>query len=249
MDRDLIVDLAHADHPVASPLDDETVEQLLRRALTGRRSVLDLGCGDGTWLLRALRLHRGLVAVGVDTSGAGFVRTRRAARAEGLADRLRLHVADARTWTAEERFDVVLSVGAAHAFGGLVATVEAAAEHLRPGGRLLVGEGFWERPPDDRALELLGASTDDYADLAGTTEAVRAVGWEPVHGHVSSLEEWDAYEWSWTGSLTRWALEHPDDPRSAEVLEVAAQHRAAWLGGYRGALGFVTLLLAQRPGL
>ncbi|PWJ46982.1 Methyltransferase domain-containing protein [Quadrisphaera granulorum] len=249
MDRSLIGDLAHTDHPIASPLDDDTVDALLRRALAGQRSVLDLGCGDGTWLLRALRLNRGLHpelhAVGVDLSGAGFERTRTAADAEGLGDRLELHVADAAMWSTDERFDVVLSIGAAHAFGGLVPAVEAAASHLQPGGRLLVGECFWEQPPNDAALGALGASADDYANLASTVEAVRSAGWEPLHAHVSSLQEWDAYEWSWTGSLTRWALEHPDDPSSAEVLTVAAEHRAAWLGGYRGTLGFVTLLLGD----
>lgn len=247
MDQNLIGDLAHADHSVAAPLADDTVDALLRHALDGQRSVLDLGCGDGTWLLRALRLQPGLHAVGVDLSGAGFERTRTAADAEGLGDRLALHVADAATWSSDERFDVVLSIGATHAFGGLVPTVEAAASHLGPSGRLLVGECFWEQPPGARALEALGAAAGDYRDLASTVEAVRAVGWEPLDGHVSSLAEWDAYEWSWTGSLTRWAVEHPEHPSSAEVLEVAAQHRTAWLGGYRGTLGFVTLLLVQRP--
>lgn len=255
MDRALVGDLAHADHPVAAPLDDASVDRLLRTALAvppGPRSVLDLGCGDGTWLLRALRLSPGLRpdlrAVGVDLSGAGFERTRTAADAEGLGDRLQLHVADAATWSAGERFDVVLSIGATHAFGGLVPTVEAAASHLHPGGRLLVGECFWEQPPSAGALAALGASADDYRDLAGTVDALRSAGWEPLTGHVSSLAEWDAYEWSWTGSLTRWALQNPDDPSSGEVLELAAQHREAWLGGYRGTLGFVTLLLARRPG-
>ena len=247
MDRTVLSDLAHAEHPVASPLDDETVDRLLLLALDGRRSVLDLGCGDGTWLLRALRQDAQLRAVGVDVSGAGFDRVRDTAEQAGLAAGLQLHRADARTWRSAERFDVVLSVGATHAFGGLVPTLTAAGEHLRPGGRVLVGECFWERPPSEHVLGLLGADAADYEDLAGTARAVLAAGWVPLHGHVSSLQEWDEYEWSWTGSLTRWAVDHPDDPESEEVHRVAAEHRRAWLEGYRGTLGFLTLLLTPRP--
>jgi hypothetical protein len=67
-----------------------------------------------------------------------------------------------------------------------------------------------------------------------------------VHGHVSSLEEWDEYEWSWTGSLADWALEPGRDPGDrAEALEAARAHRDAWLGGYRGVLGFATLVLVD----
>lgn len=247
MDRTMISDLAHAEHPVASPLDDETVDRLLRLALDDQRSVLDLGCGDGTWLLRALRRDRRLRAVGVDISGAGFDRVQAEAEQAGLGGGLELHQADAQEWTSPERFDVVISIGATHAFGGLIPTLAAAGRHLRPGGRLLVGECFWEQAPNEEMLSLLGAEPEDYEDLAGTVAAVTAAGWVPLHGHVSSLQEWDAYEWSWTGSLTRWATDHPQHPDSAEVLAVATEHRRVWLEGYRGTLGFLTLLLAPRP--
>ncbi len=43
-----------------------------------------------------------------------------------------------------------------------------------------------------------------------------------VHGHVSTLQEWDEYEWSWTGSLADWALADGRDPAErAEALEAA----------------------------
>jgi hypothetical protein len=69
-----------------------------------------------------------------------------------------------------------------------------------------------------------------------------------VHGHVSSLSEWDHYEWCWTGALAQWALDHPDSPDADRALGVADEHREQWLSGYRGTLGFVTLVLrrAQR---
>lgn len=58
------------------------------------------------------------------------------------------------------------------------------------------------------------------------------------------LAEWDDYEWSWAGSLTEWALREAltDDDRR-EALEIARAHHDEWLRGYRGQLGFVTVVL------
>lgn len=245
VDRTEISDLAHARHPIASPLSDETVDRLLALAVTGRSSVLDLGCGDGSWLLRALRREPALTAVGVDVSGTGFDRVVEQAEREGLGDRLRLVQADAREWTTRDRFDVVLSVGATHAFGGLAPTLSAADRHLGPDGQLLVGECIWEQEPSEQTLFLLGASLTDYGDLATTVDAVASAGWVPLDGHVSSVQEWDAYEWSWTGSLARWALDYPDHPDRLEVMAASAEHRRVWLEGYRGTLGFLTMLLSR----
>ncbi|MFT2706166.1 SAM-dependent methyltransferase [Clavibacter zhangzhiyongii] len=247
MDRDRISDLAHADHPIASPLGDDSVDRLLALAVAGRGTVLDLGCGDGSWLLRALRREPSLTAVGVDHSDAGFDRVREAAAREGLSSRLELIRADARSWTRDARFDVVLSVGATHAFSGLEPTLAAVEGHLRPGGRALVGECFWERPPSPQVLDVLGARPDDYGDLAATVEVAAASGWVPLQGHVSTLQEWDDYEWSWTGALARWALENPGDPDSEQVATASLEHRRAWLEGYRGTLGFLTMLLGRPP--
>ncbi|MEK8226808.1 class I SAM-dependent methyltransferase [Oerskovia sp. M15] len=243
MDRSALSHLAHVEHPVAAPLGDTTVEDLLRRTLTGRRSVLDLGCGDGTWLLRALQMHPDLTAVGVDHSDAGFDDTRARATAAGVADRLTLHRSDARDYASPAPVDAVLSIGAAYAFGGLEPTLSACREHLGDDGVLLLADCFWSRTPDQDLLDDLGITTDEYGDLPGTIETVTRHGWVPVHGHVSSLEEWDAYEWSWTGSLARWALEHPQHPDAGQALAAADEHRAQWLGGYRERLGFLTLLL------
>jgi hypothetical protein len=45
--------------------------------------------------------------------------------------------------------------------------------------------------------------------------------------------------------LAGWALDHPDHPDREQVLQVSAEHRHAWLHGYRGVLGFVFLLLRR----
>ncbi|MFJ6794973.1 SAM-dependent methyltransferase [Streptomyces sp. NPDC091268] len=243
MERHRISSLAHTDHPIAAPLGDDSVRALLERTLPhGDARLLDLGCGSGAWITRALAARPALRADGVDTDAETMAAARRAAAEAGLGDRLAFHTEDAGEFTSPHRYDVVLSVGATHAFGGLLPTLEAARRHLAPGGSVLVGDCFWEREPGPATLDA-GFAADEYDDLATTVARVTADGWTPLYGHASTLREWDDYEWSWTGSLSRWALDHPEHPDAAQALEVAADHRDAWLHGYRGTLGFITLLL------
>ncbi|MFJ9543352.1 hypothetical protein ACIRPX_39820 [Streptomyces sp. NPDC101225] len=86
---------------------------------------------------------------------------------------------------SDKPFDVVLSFGAAHAFGGLLPTLAAARTRPAPGGRVLVGDGFRERPHSQAAVGMPG----DFADLATTAERVEADGWTPVGGHVSTRQD------------------------------------------------------------
>ncbi|POX48067.1 SAM-dependent methyltransferase [Streptomyces sp. Ru71] len=244
MNREHISRLAHADHPIAAPLDDDAVRRLLDRGIPRPDArILDLGCGGAEWLLRALAAHPRLRAEGVDVSPRALAHARERANALGVEDRLVLHQQDAADFTAPHTFDLVVSVGATHAFGGPLATLAAARKHLAPGGRVLLGDGFWEREPGPDAVEMLG----DLDDLPTFVDRVLADGWTPVHGHISTRGELDAYEWAWTGSLAAWALDHPGEPGSAQALEAAGVHRAEWLRGYRDAFGFVTLVLRPTP--
>jgi SAM-dependent methyltransferase len=240
VNREQISRLAHADHPIAAPLDDDSVYRLLERGISrGDGRILDLGCGGGEWLVRALTTHPRLRAEGVDISERSLAHARKTARVHGVQERLALHHEDAAGFTASRAFDLVLSVGATHAFGGLLPTLTAARKHLAPGARVLIGDGFWVHEPCLEAVEMLG----DLADLPTTVDRVIADGWTPVYGHISTRRELDDYEWAWTGALASWALDHPDDPDSSQALQAATTHRDQWLRVYRDALGFLCLIL------
>ncbi|WP_406350002.1 SAM-dependent methyltransferase [Streptomyces sp. NBC_00658] len=244
MDREMISQLSHADHPINSPLDDESVRRLLRRTVEhGNERVLDLGCGEAAWLLRTLAAHPKVTAEGVDNSAQLLAKARQEASDLGVGQRLVLHHQDATEFTSPRPFDAVLSVGSTHAFGGLLPTLDAARKHLAPDGRVLVGDAYWEREPTISAREMLG----EYEDLATTMDRVVAHGWTPVFGHISTRQELDDFEWCWTGSLATWALDHPEHPASAEVLAVATTHRSQWLHSYRDSFGFITLVLRRTP--
>ncbi|QFY06902.1 methyltransferase domain-containing protein [Nonomuraea phyllanthi] len=241
MDRQLISAIAHRDHPIAAPVSEANLDRLLRRAsLPEQARVLDLGCGEAEWSLRALELLPSAVADGVDISERALASAAESATARGLADRLSLHRMPAADFVAAQPYDLVLCVGSTHAFEGLKGTMAAAARFVRPGGLVLVGEGFWEREPAPEVVAEIGA----YPDLAGTVAAAESGGWLTVYAHVSTREEWDEYEWSWTGTLARWAAAHPG-PDGDQALAVMLEHREMWLNGYRDLLGFATLLLQR----
>ncbi|MBT2209392.1 cyclopropane-fatty-acyl-phospholipid synthase family protein [Actinomadura sp. NEAU-AAG7] len=244
MNREQISAAAHARHPIAGPLEEASVRRLLDRAAPERGRVLDLGCNTGAWLLRALDGRPGLRADGVDLDEGALATGRARAAEAGLGDRVAFHLGDARAFTSSEPYDLVLSVGAAHAFGGLMPTLAAARGHLAPGGAVLAGDGFWEREPGRAALDA-GFTADEYAGLPATADRIAAAGWTIVYAHVSTRHEWDDYEWSWTGALAQWGIDHPED--RADAFAAADEHRRAWLHGYRGTLGFVTFVLRETP--
>jgi SAM-dependent methyltransferase len=240
VDREQMSRLAHADHPVAAPLDDDSVRRLLSSGIAGADArILDLGCGGAEWLLRALTAYPGARAEGVDISEGALADARQNARARGLDDRLVLHHRDASEFVTAQLFDLVISVGATHAFGDLVATLTAAQTYLAPGGRILVGDGFWTGEASADAVDMLG----NLDDLPTMVDRVVAAGWTPIYGHISTRQELDDYEWAWTGSLASWALDHADDPDSAWALATADTHRTEWLRGYREVFGFLCLVL------
>ncbi|MDH6121686.1 cyclopropane fatty-acyl-phospholipid synthase-like methyltransferase [Kitasatospora sp. GAS204A] len=243
MDRQERSRLAHTHHPITAPLTDESLAAVLRRAVRhGNERVLHLGCGSGAWLLRALAAHLDLTADGVDPDPAALTEARIAAEHLGVIRRLGLHHKAPAEFTPPHPYDLVLCIGATPAFDTLAATLSAADHHLSPGGTLLLGTGYWQRPPEQAARESVG---HDLVDLPTLTDHLTTAGWLPIHGHTSTRAELDDYEWSQTGTLTEWALDHPAHPAATEATQAAAEHRTAWLRGYREAFGFVTLLLRR----
>jgi SAM-dependent methyltransferase len=244
VDRALASAVAHRWHPIAAPVSADNLRLLVERLdLPPHGQLLDLGCGFGEWLFAALEAVPGARGTGVDTSEPALAEARRRAAVRGLTERVAFEQADAAGWAGEGDFDAVLCIGATHAFGGLGPALDAVRTHLRPGGRVLLGEGYWEGTPTQTALDALGAAPGELPGIAGLVAEATAHGFEPGYGHLSTTAEWDHYEWSWTGALTQWALTEAPDGERDQALDLAREHRRQWLEGYRGQLGFATIVL------
>lgn len=118
---------------------------------------------------------------------------------------------------------------------------------VAPGGQVLLGEGYWRRPPSSEYLEALGdATADELAGYGGLLEAADTSGLIPLWSCVASERDWDRYEWTLVLNCERWAAQHAGDP-AAEVLHAraaAARSRMALPAG-RETLGFALLLLRR----
>ncbi|MFY1692529.1 SAM-dependent methyltransferase [Plantactinospora sp. WMMB782] len=223
-----------------TPLSEQHADLLLERLdIPAGGSVLDLGCGWGELLLRAVAGSGPALGVGVDTDADALERGRRAARERGLG-----HVSFVRQAAATWRqpADRVLCLGSAHALGGTAAALAALAGLVRPGGRLLFGDGFWERTPSAEAVEIFGA---DVLGLPDLVELVRDTGWRVLHLSTTDQREWDDFESTWRAGREEWLLAHPDHARAADVRAELDSRLREYLTVYRGLLGLGYFVLSR----
>ena len=227
-------------NPLGSAKADRLVE-LLPLAAGGR--VLDAGCGGGEFLLRVVDKHA-VEGVGVDRDPRCIQTARERAESRGLANRCAFHEAEMGAFTAPPgSFEAAICLGSTHAFGAGEAaypnTLARMRELVRPGGHLLVGEGFWRREPAAEYLALLGDPVGVYRDHAENIAKER--GWQAVYAAVSSDDEWDDFEWSHQMRLQREAAADPANPANPAWPARLARARA-WREGYlrwgRSTLGF-----------
>jgi SAM-dependent methyltransferase len=148
-------------------------------------------------------------------------------------------------------FDVAVCLGATHAFGDGDAAYPGALDELtrlvRPGGQLLIGEGYWKQPPAREYLELLGDPPGIDHDHAGNIAFAEARGLVPLYATVSNEDEWDHFEWSHRMRIEREAARHPDDAALAEKRRRSRAWRDGYLRWGRSTMGF-GLYLFMTPG-
>jgi SAM-dependent methyltransferase len=224
-----------------SPLSAVTVARLATAATAHRpRTITEYGCGWGRFLLDCLAAAPGATGLGLDIHAPDIDRARRDADARGLSDRAEFRVAEA-TGHAE-RSDLLISVGAQHAFGTTPEALAALRDRLAPGGRALFGLDFWARLPTEDELAHMwpDASADDSTGLPEIVDRIIDAGWHVLDIHESTRAEFDAFDIGFLRERQEWIAARPDHPERAAV----AREVASWIRGHRGPMGFVTFLLA-----
>jgi SAM-dependent methyltransferase len=224
-----------------TPLSEDHADLLLDRlGVEADDQIADLGCGWGQLLIRAVAKTPICRGIGVDTAEWALARGRAEAIELGVSDRVVFIAEDASTWA--ESADRVVCVGASHAWGGTVQALRSLSDLVRPGGRVLFGDGYWDQPPTTAASELFG---DDIVSLSTLADQALGAGWRILHLSSADQNEWDEFESTWRAGREQWWLSNRDDPRAHEVRARLDQRLHEYLTVYRGVLGFGYLVLAR----
>lgn len=239
MDRVRFTTIAHASHERLSPISAGRADRLLDALGADAASrAIDVGCGKGGFLVRLVE-RSGCAGVGIDTNPA-FLAAARGLASQRVPDAaIEWIEGDATSYpAAPASFDAAICLGATHALGGFVPALQALQRWVKPGGRLLVGEGYWKREPEPEYLEFLGAKRDEFLVHDGNRMQGEALGMRSVAAEESSLEEWDAYENLYADAVERFAALHLDDPDTPAMLDRIRGWRTAYRTWGRETLGF-----------
>jgi SAM-dependent methyltransferase len=233
--------IGHGDLAFHNPIPEQAVEELLDLLALGPADrALDVGCGRGELLIRIAE-GSGAGGLGIDRSDEQIARARHevATRVPGVE--MHFEARDAATLVAPAAaFALAACIGSSHALGSLDETLARLTELVRPGGYLLVGEGYWLRKPAPEELEPLGAAESDLGSFANLLSVGESYGLAPVHVAVATPRDWDSYEWAYVFNLDRYAAGHPDEEGIELVRQRAdAMRRRRLLAAERGEmLGF-----------
>jgi len=241
--------IAHASHRVLGPLASSTIERALTRAAelgeTSSDLVLDIGCGKGELLLRALQ-HMGGQARGVEPNPAFAAAARERARELGLTAQVTIEECRWQDVHAPPT-DAALAIctGSVHAFGSFGDALRALHGVVTPHGLALVGPAYWKREPAAEYLAALGSTRDDQDDWDGTLARVQAAGWRVHHAHASTREEWEDYERAYAANVHAWCAAHAGDPEASPFSDRIARWSALVERDGLDTMGYALLLLQR----
>lgn len=139
--------IAHSNHRYLSPLSDEKAQGLLR-SLTSNLSaediVLDAGCGKAALLIDTLRMSP-VSGIGVDINRQFLNEAR-----SRFPDETRLTLFDCPLLEhsrPRQGYSAIMCVGSTHAFGSFEECLRVSMDWLKPGGRILIADGYWKQSP------------------------------------------------------------------------------------------------------
>ncbi|MBT2442064.1 class I SAM-dependent methyltransferase [Streptomyces sp. ISL-36] len=233
------------------PLSEARATRMIERlAANSPATVLDIGCGWGELLLRVLESAPGSTGVGIDINAEDLARGRVLAKERGLAERVRF-VEESAFGTTRGPVDAILCLGASQALcdpeqpHDPAAALRELRRLVKPGGRVVLGEGFWQRTPtrDELAAMWPDAQPGDHLLLGPLVDLAIEAGFRPAWIETASVEEWEEFESGYRHETEVWLAGHPDHPLAAETRERVDRQRSTWLNGYRNLLGIAYLTL------
>lgn len=252
MTSDLYTYIAHKDQPYANPMGEAAINRATDLLdLPPGANACDFGSGFCELPLRlANRWGAKVAAIELSPRIAQGAEQRIASRppARGSVSLLKGDAGTFRPSFAPESMDLCACIGAPHALGGYHKALEVLFKLTRPGGKILVGEGFWTTPePSPSYLAATGIAADEFMLHFENIEHALDMGLQSLWSITASQREWDEYEWAHARAIEAYADAHPGDPEAAQMLQRSRNWRRAYLRWGRDTLGF-GLYLFRKPG-
>lgn len=241
MDRTRFSHIAHGGLRLCNPAGSDRVDRAIELLeLPPGASVLDIGAGKCEWPAR-IAARYGARCVAVEPARL-FADEARELHAEhinaGCLEIVERTAADYFSEHPDARFDATLCVGSSHALGTYAEALDALIGRTRPGGTIVLGEGYWKQPPDPEYLKALGGAESDLLTHAGNVRAAIDRACTPLWCSTVSDDEWDEYEWAYSRNVERFVRENPEDPDAQAMLDRSRGWRDTVLSGGRSSLGF-----------
>ncbi len=212
------------------PIQLEQASVLLRHLnLTIEDKIVDFGCGKGEFLIRAAEQY-GCEGLGIDKNPTFIFEANYAAENHNVSELVKFDLAEGnKVYNELHGFSVGICTGATHALNGFDRALHIFNEMLQVGGRILIAEGFWNKPPRQEYLDLLGCDVSELNTHEANRRILGECGFELIHSMVSTIEDWDAYEGDYAKAVFDYLKEYPDDPDCPAMLS----RIQTWNDGYK----------------
>lgn len=212
---------------------EEVIELL---GLDSAATVLDIGSGKAELLIRLIERYQ-VKALGLELDPSCIQEAHEQAVERIPTDRLELRACDAQMFDVEPAsFDFASCLGACHIYGGFRPTLERLAYYVRPGGQVLLGDGYWKQEPTQEYLTALETTRDELQTHAENVATGVSLGLVPMYACVCNEDEWDRFEW--LRMYERYASRKPDDPGLPALIAHLHAWRDIYLRWGRDTLGF-----------
>lgn len=234
---------AHRDLPHANPLSTPQFDALVETiAQDLPRNVLDIGCGWGSFAIALAEVCDAAI-LGIDINSDFLSRATSMSAKRTLIGQIDFREASAAE-LSRERFDAVVCIGAAQAFGTPLQAIEHCTALLTDAGVLLFAELVWAAEPPREFLDFLGIERSMYWRIEDAERVFERAGLVIRQQEVTSAPSWQAYEDGIHRGRLRFA-EKLSASEAAEVRARAANWTSAWQRWGQHCLGFVAYIASR----
>ena len=227
--------LGHSYLKYANPLSESKIDQAIEQCRKENlKTALDIGAGN-FYILKKIVENCCESGVGIELPNSLNQESL------NLSSKVNMISEDANTYIAQvndDSFDLGVCIGSSHALGGYEKTLKAFKRVIRPGGILLIGDGYWAKKPEADYLNFLESKESDLLSHSENLKLANSLNLTPLWARTATKEEWDNYEWKYSKAIEDFFFKNPNHPQKNEFLSKISNWREGVWDWGRDTLGF-----------